>query len=78
MFKLLCVLYFCSTSFGSFTGVWIGDGKFVTKKRQGECHEVFFKLSETPTTLELVTGGYNCSMLSAEYPNSKFEKKMGI
>lgn len=61
----------------NFTGSWYGDGKFVTHKRQGDCFEVFFELKDGSSEFELVTGGYNCSQLSAEYPNSIFEKQNG-
>lgn len=77
MYKLLLGFFLCLNTFANFTGVWLGEGKFVTHKRQGECHDVFFKLQESETQFELVTGGYNCSSLSAEYPNSIFEKKDG-
>lgn len=77
MYKLLIGFVLCLNTLANFTGVWLGDGKFVTHKRQGECRDVFFKLQESETQFELVTGGYNCSSLSAEYPYSKFLKNNG-
>lgn len=58
-----------------FNGRWVGKGYYYTHKSEGPCREVFFELSETQDSFNIVTGGYTCSLVSAEYPESSFEKK---
>lgn len=72
--KLLITVIFSISSFGVFTGDWTGEGYFYSNRKKGKCSEVFFQLKESKNRFEIVTGGYNCSTLSAEYPYSVFER----
>ncbi|EQC46782.1 hypothetical protein [Bacteriovorax sp. Seq25_V] len=72
--KIIICLVLSSLIYADFTGEWSGEGYFYSTRREGKCTEVFFKLVETDKNFEIVTGGYNCSFMSAEYPNSVFER----
>lgn len=79
----LIVLTFSAFFFGalanaqSFSGAWVGEGEALGHLQDRDCSEIFFILNETADEFEIVTAGYICGMLQAEYPSSSFQKKDG-
>ena len=79
LFTLIFSLFFLSslTNAQTFSGAWVGEGEALGHLRDRDCSEVFFLLNETADEFEIITAGYICGVLQAEYPSSRFQKKDG-
>lgn len=71
--KILALYLLSIATLADFSGKWTGEGSYYTARSKGECTEIFFQFKQTEKKLKILTGGYICGMLQAEYPPSSFD-----
>lgn len=69
---IFMILSISSTS--AIEGSWQGPGWSQTHRTERVCDLIYFQFSVDEQSVTLVTGGYRCGILQAEYPYSRFER----
>lgn len=76
--KILFLALFSISHAYCFTGTWSGVGENLYKGQTKTCSSIYMKLHLEESAFYIVSGGYSCGHINAEYPFADFKINDGI
>ena len=69
----LFIILFSFTASADISGTWVGGGQNYYKNAHKRCPLIQMKLRRTAEKFYIVSGGYQCGAINAEYPFADFK-----